>query len=188
MEIADLFTALYDAAPPAALAARLRSDAWLRFALGTRPTHRLAETNRAHRARADEFVKHLDLWRGYRDAVVVWRGRRLRVGARTPPRLVIVTAYNPGSAPRSSAQNRRAQAALVQRLEGRGYTIEPAINGVGTRFVEPSLAVFGAINSLLTLAEQFGQRAIYATVRGRFALVARRGAMVSYAGGGSGSA
>lgn len=184
--LAQLFSAVYGKSPPGRLAATVRADPWLRFALGIPPRHRLAETNRAQLAQARRFVRQLDLWRGYRDATVVVDGDRLRVGAPGPRGLVVLTAWNPQSIRRTAAENRLANQRLAKALARLGLHPRAARNAPGTAWAEEALAVTiptHRLPPLVDLAHRFGQLAIYATVRGRFALVARRaGQLVVYAG------
>lgn len=184
--LAQLFSAVYGQPPPGRRAATVRADPWLRFALGAPPRHRLAETNRAQLAQARRFGRHLDLWRGYRDATVVVDGDRLRVGAPGPRGLVVLTAWNPRSTRRAAAQNRRANLRLAAALGRLDLRPRPAHNAPGTAWAEEAWAVTvpaRRLPALVDLAHRFGQLAIYATVRGRFALVARRaGRVVVYAG------
>ena len=108
----------------------------------------------------------------YRDAVVQIGQRMLRVGARAPSGLAVITAWNPGSQRRETRLNQAASACLRARLMRRGARVTSATNAPGSAWAEPSFAVAGLpLHEIVALAHAFGQRAIYATVGGRWTVV-----------------
>lgn len=113
-----------------------------------------------------------ELGQAYRDAVVRVGPRVLRVGAPAPPGLAVITAWNPRSQRRETRANRAANALLHTRLVRRGARVTSATNAPGSAWAEPSFAVEGLpLGEVVALARAFGQRAIYATVGGRWAVV-----------------
>lgn len=116
----------------------------------------------------------IELLAAYRAASVKVGHRLLRVGAAAPD-VCVLTAWNPGSQRRENPANRAANRALARALIARGYAPLAACNAPHTAWAEPGFAVFGAdVDEVLRLAEAFGQNAIYATIDGVLALVARR--------------
>ncbi len=108
----------------------------------------------------------------YRDAVVRIGRRVLRVGAPAPPGLAVITAWNPGSQRRETRLNLAASALLRARLMRRCVLVTSATNAPGSAWAEPSFAVQGLpLHEVVALARAFGQRAIFATVGGRWAVV-----------------
>lgn len=108
----------------------------------------------------------------YRAARVAVGPHRLAVGATALPAagpLAVITAHNPQSRRRPDAANRAANALLAAQLRRAGARLLPSTNAPGTAWEEASFAVAGVpLATVVRVAQRFGQRAIYASVGGRW--------------------
>jgi hypothetical protein len=89
----------------------------------------------------------------------------VRPGQSAPPPLrpaAIVTAYNPASRRLSPAANRRANAALRDRLAALGLAVLPTLaHGSSSAWDEPGWCLPGGVREIaVSLAADFGQNAI----------------------------
>lgn len=98
-------------------------------------------------------------------------------GAAVPVRFAVVTACNPDSARRPEAENRRATAALRDRLLRQGLPFVAAVGySPDLTWVEPGFALVDAAGpDVRALCADFGQAAYFDLAPGRLQVVDRHG-------------
>jgi hypothetical protein len=180
-----------------ALRAAVAESRWLRFGLGLGPDEPLDDDDAALATAAESFATDWQTWMGYRRALIEIEPKgseriyfRIEGNEPIPPSfpqapLALLTAWNPGGAPRAlEAANRRAQARLAAHLDARMVERWPAVLAPRPHWRQEAFCVLGLDrDEAWRLGEAFGQRAIYYIEARTGWLVARqRGRVVAWQG------